>query len=81
MDEITKILEIEVVGDCHVEEISFSWITFFWPTKEKNSEETRLSVLIWAVFPDNFLKNPYKRCRKNPYRQKIPYFFSTWVSN
>ncbi len=22
------------------------------------------------VFPDDFLKNPYKRCRKNPYRLK-----------
>ncbi len=30
-----------------------------------------LLVLMWcAVFPDDFLKNPYKRCTKNPYRLK-----------
>ncbi len=27
--------------------------------------------LYWkTVFPENFLKNPYKRCRKNPYTLK-----------
>ncbi len=35
-----------------------------------------------AVFPDDFFKNPYKHCRKNPYRlKKFRTFFSTWVSN
>ncbi len=28
-----------------------------------------------AVFPDDFLKNTYKHCRKNPQTEKIPYFF------
>ncbi len=37
---------------------------------------------ICSVLPDDFLKNPYKCCRKNPYKlKKIPYFFPTWVSN
>ncbi len=25
---------------------------------------------IWPMFPDDFLKNPYKHCRKNPHRLK-----------
>ncbi len=33
------------------------------------------------MFPDDFLKNPYKRCRKNPYRRKkfCTFFFDMGI--
>ncbi len=45
----------------------------FWPwgpKMGKKSWKKTIAVKVWTVFPDDFLKNPYKHCRKNPNRLK-----------
>ncbi len=77
-------LSMLFLGSHWIRLVSIIGLQFFFDSKFSHRiEKLKISipitsddgiVHIWpsaeSVFPDDFLKNPYRRCRKNPYRLK-----------